>query len=746
MGGKARSENFVFTPRLFSNENNNHGFTVVQNNHSITEAACTCPEIHCSYYSTIGKRPEDEDAALASKLSVQDLTNNEGAILSPEEIGYILYTLYLDMHDIFVRAYPSDPSGTTACTTVYNGDGAFITANIGDSLSFAVVYDVNHQVVSVTQLNRVIHDPGDVREKARIQNAGGYLFDDFGVARVNGILSVARGIGDNREGLRRIPAFRGTPFSPICSDARIDIIKIDQLMGYKEGCKVKIITACDGLSEFIVSHSPDIHESFLKKALQDTDFTNNSETAKSLANMAIGQGSGDNVSVIVQDIDKQMPVINGVYDGHAGSTASTYVVENLLTEFKILCSLSKQYYENKSNSVSNRLLAYALSNEYYSSLSDIKKVYFLTAKIHEIKNHPHRLVLIKALNNLPAELVIEDTFNHLKVETSIQSLSTLSKVHPDLLTKKNALRLFQSEDLTLKDVQLNEQFKSADINIKITLKNLELAGCLNSSNAITVDQSNNSQFLVMLNFLYERMLLNHKLFDQLNPADPIFVEKIIPLMDAVNLLLDRGCLNIGNVTKFLSCTVNELKFFLEIMSTSLGPQNLSNFLKRDLNEQLELIGSCVFEGFLHLDCNNLEDDNLYNILLLMKKVNLLNKDNFVKICGIGFMDTLDQLLELDQNLNQSEFDLLINEDRLEVQEMENQNKKIESEFIAQTIETISSLESTDDLTEFENKFKHSPEYARWSSSFTDSACFILAQIEEKLDEKKQELNSSRYHL
>lgn len=117
-------------------------------------------------YETMGARPSQEDAALACWY-----TPDHFNWLTPQDIGRRLWTSY---HLVNHIGPPLLYGGSTASTTVYDGQRTLITATLADSLSFVVVYDIQKKLAGVIRLNSIIHHPNV--ELERIQRAGGVVF------------------------------------------------------------------------------------------------------------------------------------------------------------------------------------------------------------------------------------------------------------------------------------------------------------------------------------------------------------------------------------------------------------------------------------------------------------------------------------------------------------------------------------------------------------------------------------------
>ncbi|MGM9453528.1 PP2C family serine/threonine-protein phosphatase [Legionella bozemanae] len=316
-------------------------------------------EHHFGLYETIGLRPSQEDAAFACWYA-----RDHFKYLTPQEIGRRLWTSY---HLINILGRNVMYGGTTASTTVYDGHGALITATLADSISFAVIFDKQGEIVGVMRLNNIIHHPNV--ELERIQRAGGVVFFD----RIDGQLAVSRAIGDfdyNAE--------------VVCADASIDINYLDEIYEHigisKENVgKVQLITTCDGFTEPLAFQTKKEHEQWLLNCLREIPSARTLEEqllAKMLANKALEWGSRDNISIAVQTLSLSLPFLIGIYDGHGGKEASRYTAENIGAVFDYQCSLTQEAYAQQSLSAEKNFTIYYRDNkdrEWYEPLADAAK-------------------------------------------------------------------------------------------------------------------------------------------------------------------------------------------------------------------------------------------------------------------------------------------------------------------------------------------------------------------------------------
>ena len=111
--------------------------------------------------------------------------------------------LAADRKFLAVAKRTKSQDGSTACTVCRRGDTLYM-CNTGDSrailskevISFFILDCLSHQFYGIQGVAIPLtqdHKPGDLKERQRIFLSGGKVRIVFGVARVNGVLSVSRG-------------------------------------------------------------------------------------------------------------------------------------------------------------------------------------------------------------------------------------------------------------------------------------------------------------------------------------------------------------------------------------------------------------------------------------------------------------------------------------------------------------------------------------------------------------------------
>ena len=71
------------------------------------------------------------------------------------------------------------------------------------------------------------------------------------------------------------------------------------------------------------------------------------ELAKQLVQEAMADVFNDNITVGIQTIAAEEPFIIGIYDGHGGDYASSYLAANLINEFVSLCTMRREDYDKQ---------------------------------------------------------------------------------------------------------------------------------------------------------------------------------------------------------------------------------------------------------------------------------------------------------------------------------------------------------------------------------------------------------------
>jgi serine/threonine protein phosphatase PrpC len=317
-------------------------------------------EYHFGIFEMMGLRPSQEDAAVAHWFGKTTFTH-----LSPQEIGQRLWTTYK-----VINQYCCQPflAGATASTTVYDGKGNFITASLGDSVAFAVIYNKEGQSVSISRLNLIIHHPDYEQERLAQTPAvviGGRLHS------AQGSLALSRAMGDYD--YRKLG---------VCDDAQIDIHTMAELAPDTKG-KMQIIVSCDGFTEPLSQESKEAHEQWLYdnlRAIPDAMNLSEAALAKLLAQNAFNAGSQDNISVMVQTVNKDVPFLAGIYDGHGGKQTSTYIAQKITSVFAQQCALSPKEYAQQRFSAHRYFEIYCRDN--------VDEAFYQHCLTDEIKSNP----------------------------------------------------------------------------------------------------------------------------------------------------------------------------------------------------------------------------------------------------------------------------------------------------------------------------------------------------------------------
>ncbi|MBN9229414.1 MAG: hypothetical protein BGO90_10975 [Legionella sp. 40-6] len=299
---------------------------------------------------------EYQEDAVAWKTYPPDYFNE----CTPLHLGMRLWSTYKLLNQKILSRINERKIGSTACTTLYDGDKFLVTASIADSCSFAVFYDEQDTPIKVIRLNKYLHKADDVFEQERIKAAEGKVSYDVHW-RVQGILIVSRALGDFY-------------CKGICSDARIDILNVHEeknhLIKNKTPAKrIQVITVSDGFTDGAHSDREKDMEDFVLRCLQERKGLAESELTVSLVKavkeIKLFDNHGflipkvrDNISIAIQTLKPGMPFMIGVFDGHGGGEVARFCARNLFAAFDESLSL------NPLNLNDSSLSPFQMQNEF----------------------------------------------------------------------------------------------------------------------------------------------------------------------------------------------------------------------------------------------------------------------------------------------------------------------------------------------------------------------------------------------
>lgn len=306
--------------------------------------------------------------------------------LSATEIAKRLWTSYKLIDANFEKKYTEAKdkdhekevraAGTTASTTVYDGKGNLITATLGDTSSFAVIYGKAGEVLGVTRLNSITHIPSIPSEKKRITESGGDIYGDstvnFSSYKSSG-LKVTRGLGDYSD----VYMSKKEKKKLISSDAKLDITNIPTFLaskGIKQGDvgSIQIIST----SKSFTTYGENVYETQQERLraqqeeflMQELSKIGDGEpgrwTTNTIAEHLVGvvktkEKGGVEVSVAVQNIalNKNNPVLIGLYDGHESESspneAANFAADFIGYYFMKQCDLNASAYAEQTLSTDN---------------------------------------------------------------------------------------------------------------------------------------------------------------------------------------------------------------------------------------------------------------------------------------------------------------------------------------------------------------------------------------------------------
>ena len=341
----------VFFAKAKLLETSDHFYTPRNNNAESTYQNQCYGEVHRQ-----GLRPAQEDGGIFAQLPETDL--------SPEAIGQRLWTAIKIADEqvkgeILLDEIVVTIPGTTVCVACLT-EKFIITANLADTVLFAVLYDLEGEVLGVALLTEQLHHPSDPQESNRILVQGGTIID----GSINNQLEVSRAIGDYE--LNSIGEI-------VISDAAIGIYSLDELKTVlnprnESVGNLQFIITCDGFTEV----AKDL--SYLKNCLDSYNKPGNLQEltiAKNLAEHALRDGSTDNVSVAVMTAKSTISNMRyfGIFDGHGGNKTVDRVVTNFVKIFNNQLALTEKVYQKQASSTSNRKENFLRDNEFIYKIS-----------------------------------------------------------------------------------------------------------------------------------------------------------------------------------------------------------------------------------------------------------------------------------------------------------------------------------------------------------------------------------------
>ncbi len=321
-------------------------------------------EGHVGYYEDSHKRGSQEDALTVQPLPgdlIKEYTEEDIA----QRVWFALRVLNENISkEIKTKRVRSSP-GSTLSMTLFDGKGHLITATVGDSASFAIVYDKEGNQLGVTRLNSEVHKPDSKKEQERIVAAGGKV----SMGRVQGGLAVSRALGDVEY-----------QESGVNANATIDITSIEAL-AQKYGKKaseiqVKLVGCCDGLTDAAGrDQSKASQEAWLDNAVRMAH-RNGCVTEASMAKDIVESAkpdSEDNISVYISTLQTiapeegatpvmAVPHFGVVCDGHGGDKVSIAAVNTLPEVFSQAFGMSQEAFADHPLGVKKNKEAYDFDN------------------------------------------------------------------------------------------------------------------------------------------------------------------------------------------------------------------------------------------------------------------------------------------------------------------------------------------------------------------------------------------------
>jgi integrin-linked kinase-associated serine/threonine phosphatase 2C len=288
----------------------------------------------------LGTRPQQEDVCLLGDLPADRFEFLD--MDEKQEIAKILWTAFAEID----RQIREEEVGTTACVTIYDGKNFLYTAAVGDSVTFAVVYNTQGEPLAVHRLN-TLHKLNNEKERVRI---GEENIEYSGrVERVGGAVIMTRALGDKK--YKRENNLTAAPNITVH-----DLRKLKENSG-ENSSYIELVTTSDGFTDgagiihtALADETQEQQEAYLLYWLR-IFATNNQQMigastssapaesspllkAKFLAataekNVNDTGGISDNICVSVSQIITEQPLLAAVFDGHGGFNVSRQVASQM---------------------------------------------------------------------------------------------------------------------------------------------------------------------------------------------------------------------------------------------------------------------------------------------------------------------------------------------------------------------------------------------------------------------------------
>ncbi|GAB6019959.1 hypothetical protein CHUAL_001488 [Chamberlinius hualienensis] len=252
-----------------------------------------CTESAVSFYGVF----DGHAGSKASNYAAAHLHLNFANVFNKMKEGSSTFSIEKEISKVFVEAFkktdddflkeatkqkPAWKDGSTALTVVAVDDAIYI-GNLGDSKAVLCRFNEETGRCVAIALSKD-HNPVQYDERMRIQKMGGHVRE----GRVMGILEVSRSIGDGQ--------YKTLGVTCIPDVKRCQLTTNDRY----------IIMACDGLWKVFSSESSiEFIEQILKPSANATKATACSKyetAAAKLSSEAVRRGSGDNVTVLIIQI------------------------------------------------------------------------------------------------------------------------------------------------------------------------------------------------------------------------------------------------------------------------------------------------------------------------------------------------------------------------------------------------------------------------------------------------------------
>lgn len=282
---------------------------------------------------TIGRRDAQEDA---HAVDISDRSRKLSRLTADERHAHMaLHFLLMQVAAAENQAFNAKGCCACAVTGWYRGDQVHVsTSYVGDSVAILIGLDKTSKLKYAVACNPDLHNIDNAEEILLVKNGQGRRANPYALVnkRLAWELLVTRSIGD-----ADYEEF-GVCHAPVTTLVEKEYTSLDQ---------VYMVVACDGAMEHVTNKHQTANDFANELGTLFVDaLASGKKTAKFLADMirdnAFNAGSGDNISVMVMQINKKaLPITAAVFDGHDGVEVSQLCRDNFAIHMQVVNDLYK---------------------------------------------------------------------------------------------------------------------------------------------------------------------------------------------------------------------------------------------------------------------------------------------------------------------------------------------------------------------------------------------------------------------